>query len=1197
MQKKLKKALARCCYVFTRKLLNIYIRLASFNSWIFHWVNKRYLFGESRDSGSRTIFLAMKLCVVLFLFAIVQTEAKVMAQDITLGGRDMPIESVIYAIKKQTGYGVSYSKELLRVAKPMTFNVKKMRLQDFLNLILINQPIRYKITERNVFLSLNTPVSNNIPVIAIAPAARIRINVKDSTGAGLSGATIQIAGKNKSTTTDNLGQAYLDLSAGDKIIISYVGYKTEVLEITGNDIRNQVLNAILKVNFEGETKLEDLVVIGYGTAQKKDITGSVAQVNVQDMSKAPVASITESLAGRVAGLNVSASQGQPGEEGVNIRVRGVGSLTQDASPLFVIDGFAFEGLDLSQLNPEDVASINVLKDASATAIYGSRGANGVIVIETKKGKAGKPDLVYSGSLGFQDVTKRVDVLGPYEFVKLELERDPITATEIYLKDGATLESYKNIEGINWQDQFFKKGNTNLHNLSLRGGNADTKYAISLSLYGTGSVIVNTGLKKQQGRISIDQNINRKLKAGLNTNFTHTQSYGQIASSIKDGYASSALLYSVWGYRPVNADVLNGDDNLTENLFDEDVVSTTDFRVNPVQSAKNVYRKKDNSSLVTNAYVSFEIIKNLVFKATGAINLNTIKLGTFYNSKTREGSPANLGNSYGQWGSMANNNQTTWSNENTLTYTRAKRTSALTLLGGFSLQQSNSKGNGYTAVKVPNESLGIDGLGQGSPLLVSSFATYNTLQSYFTRVNYSYRSRYLLTGTFRADGSSKFPNNKWGYFPSGAVAWKMKEESFLKGIDAITEAKLRLSYGLTGNNRVGDFSALSPITVDNTVGYSFGNQVPTPAALPGIGNPGLKWETTAQLNLGYDLALLNDRIQLVVDLYRKKTDNLLLLANMPPSTGYTRAYKNIGQLKNEGLEFTLNTVNLKNKQLGWTSNFNISFNRNTVLHLADGEDRLLSNISPRWQSGYADPALYLAAIGHSLGNFVGYIFDGIYQYEDFYQLPNGNYQLKNDVPTNGLARANIKPGYVRYKDLNNDGVITAADQTVIGRGLPVHTGGFSNNFSYKGFTLNVFFQWSYGNDVYNANKLLFEGKAYMFLNQYADYANRWSPTNPSNTIPVVGGFPEGYYSTRELEDASYLRLKTVALDYNIPVKYLRRVGIKSMAITAATQNLVTWTRYSGMDPEVSTRNSILTPGFDFSAFPIAKTIVFGIKASF
>jgi TonB-linked outer membrane protein, SusC/RagA family len=1137
----------------------------------------------------------IKLYTLVLLFAITQVNANTIAQEITLEGNNIPLEQLIQAIKKQTGFGVVYSKELLQKAKPLSFSAHNMRLPDFLHLIFRDQPIKYKIEEKNIFLSYDQSLARQIPA-NIQPLTKVRITVTDSSGKALPGATVVVQGKKLSAAADNSGHAYLELNAGDVINISYVGHQTVTIKITSQHITNQELKVTLRLNLNGRSAMEDIVVIGYGSIQKRDLTGSVGQVNTDDLEKAPVYTIEQSLAGRVAGLNVSSNQGQPGEEGTHVTVRGLGSITQDASPLYVVDGFATENFDLASLNPEDIESINVLKDASATAIYGARGANGVIVIETKKGKPGKAVLTYSGSLGFQSVTKKIDVMDPYEFVKLEFERDPNVAEQIYTRGEYTLEDYKNVNGISWQDQFFRTGKTNIHNLSLRGGNSQTRYSVSGSMYNTDAIVVNTGLKKQQGRVSIDHTVNSKITTGVYVDYSHIRSYGQITAKIDDGYASSALMYSVWGYRPVTIDFFRDEFNqneFTDEIFDDAITSTTDYRINPVQSAKNTYRNRDINILRSNAYLTYKLTKDLTFKATGSIYQSTRQLGQFYNSGTREGSPQNTRNTYGQWGSMNFDKSYTWSNENTLTYNKKLGKSKLTLMGGITLQQANTEGNSYTAIKVPNESLGISALGSGTPLTVNSSASYNTLNSYFVRGDFNFQSRYLLTATFRADGSSKFPQNKWGYFPSGAFAWRMSEENFFPKTYVIDDAKLRISYGVTGNNRIGDFAALSPLSIDNSTSYSFGNETPNPVAVPGIGNPGLRWETTAQLDIGYDLSLFNRRLNIVLDYYQRKTTDLLLRANMPPTTGYASAYKNVGSLRNEGFEFTLSTTNVSNKNFKWTSDFNISFNKNTVLELADGEDKLLNRILPRWQSGYAEAILYGTTIGQSIGNFVGYIFEGLYQLEDFDKTPSGGYVLKKDRPTVGT---NVKPGYAKYRDLNNDGVIDGADQTVIGRGLPIHTGGFSNNFTYKNFSLNLFFQWSYGNQIYNANQLIFQGSSYSGLNQWASFANRWTPDNTGSNIPVMGGVPQGYYSTRELSDGSYLRFKTVSLAYTLPKATVRKTGFSSISLMATAQNLFTITNYSGIDPEVSTYHSNLTPGFDYSAYPTSRTIVFGIKAS-
>ncbi|MFD1631124.1 TonB-dependent receptor [Pseudopedobacter beijingensis] len=1116
-----------------------------------------------------------------------QTSFAANAQKISISERNTSIGQIFKKINQNFGYEFVYTEEMLKESKLVTISIKDASIEEVLEKCFEGQPLSYRITENTIIVQRKSATMQP----QLQPIKKIKITGKilDEQNIPLPGAIVRIKGTGTRVMADKDGRYTIETESGSKLMFSYLGFEEKEVSIAGKT----VIDVILK---EQISKLEEVYVIGYGTVKKEDATGAVGQVDVEAVEKAPVYSVEQALAGRVAGLSVSASQGQPGEEGTNIQIRGVGSITQDTSPLYVIDGFATENFNLGSLNPEDIESINVLKDASSTAIYGSRGANGVIVIETKKGKEGKPILAYSGSMGIQSVVKKIDLMTPYDFVKVEFERDPVSAESAYIRGGKTIEDYKDIQGVNWQNQFFQTGKTNIHNISLRGGNKDTKYALSGSVYGTDAVALNTGLKRQQGRLSIDQVVNRKIKAGLNVNYTHVQSFGQITSRINDGYASSALMFSVWGYRPVSRAFLEEDFDVSsfeEDLFDDEVISSTDYRINPIQSAKNTYRNRDNNSLLSNAFFTYNLFKDVVFKATGSINLNTVQLGQFYNSGTWQGSPQNLRNSYGQWGSMAYSKQFTWSNENTITYIKKYRQSKMTLLGGMTLQKALNEGNSYTAIKVPNESLGITGLGKGTPLSVNSYGSYNTLNSYFVRGDFNYNSKYMITGTFRADGSSKFPENKWGFFPSGAFAWRMSEEEFIKNLNVVSDAKLRISYGVTGNNRVGDFSALSPISVANSVSYSFGNDTPIPVAVPGIGNLGLKWETTAQFNIGYDLSVFKNRLELIVDYYDKRTNNLLLNANMPASSGYTQAYKNVGKLSNKGMEFTLNTKNIMKKDFKWTSNFNISFNKNTVLELADGQDKLLSRIAPRWQSGYADAILYSAAIGQSIGNFAGFIFDGLYQLEDFEPGSNGTYILKNSVPSYG---AGVKPGYIKYKDLNHDGEITTADQTIIGRGLPIHVGGFSNNFQYKNFSLNLFFQWSYGNDIYNANQLVFESNPQIMLNQYASFANRWSPTNTNTTIPVVGGVPQGYYSTRELSDGSYLRFKTVFFAYEIPKKFSRRYGFSNISLTASAQNLFTITNYSGVDPEVSTYNSILTPGFDYSAYPTAKTIVFGLKAS-
>jgi len=1018
--------------------------------------------------------------------------------------------------------------------------------------------------------------------------------IDEKTKESLIGVSVKLKSTNKGVATDAKGNFSIQAQAGDVLIVSYIGYDTQDVPVGDKDFLKITLNANLK-------DLNEVVIsVGYGKTKKADITGSVAQANVGDMAKAPVPSFDQALAGRMAGVQVASSDGQPGAEGVNIVIRGANSLTQSNAPLYVIDGFPVVSPDNGAINPADIASLTVLKDASATAIYGSRGANGVIVIETKKGKNGAPVISYSGSYGFQRVEKTMDMMSAYDFVSYENELNPTTTATSYFTNNRTLDSYKDITAIDWQDQLFRTGATQIHNLALRGGNASTRYSISGSTYNQDAIIINSGYKRYQGRVVLDQNVNDKLKVGINVNYTSSGYSGQQASeAAKSNSSTSTLLYGIWGYRPVT-----GGDNssLLNNVVDDAVDPQTDYRINPIVSAENEYRHTDQSNMLSNAYINYSITKKLVLNITGGVNNRTTKTGSFFNSLTSRGTPLIPSNTKGSNGSIYNNERNIWSNENTLTYkTTINEDHQIDAVGGFSLQGIHDMTNGFAASQVPNESLGVNGLANGVDDGKVTLDSRSKLQSYLGRVNYGYKGRYLFTASFRADGSSKFVSGqRWGYFPSGAFAWRMSDESFMKNITTISNAKLRVSYGLTGNNGVGDFSYLPVVAITTKSNYSFQNASPSQGlAVTALGNSALKWETTAQADIGYDLSLFNNRIDLSADIYRKTTKNLLLLADLPPSSGYTSVYKNIGRVQNQGLEFTVNTVNIKTNNFTWESNFNISFNKSKVLDLNEGQQSILSSVS--WETNFNASPLYITNIGQPISQFYGYVFDGIYQKSDFNTTAAGGVgTLKAELATNGNARDVIKPGDIKYKDLNGDGVITAADQKVIGRTTPIHTGGFSNNFTYKGFSLGVLLTWSYGNDIFNANRLIFDGnaRASYNLNQYASYANRWTETNPSNTLYRAGGQgPLGYYSTRTLEDGSFLKLKTVSMSYTIPTQFTQKLHMKSLSVTAAAQNLYTFTKYTGMDPEVSTKNSALTPGFDYSAYPYARTLVFGLNASF
>ncbi len=1031
---------------------------------------------------------------------------------------------------------------------------------------------------------------------AVALPIRIHVSgrVTDKRGDALPGVSILIKGTQRGTITNQKGEFSIEVpDENARLVFSFVGYISEEVAV-----RNRTsIDISLDVD---EKSLEEVVVIGYGTEKKGDLTGSVGIVNLKDIEKAPAASFTEALAGRIAGVQVSSTDGQPGNE-MDIVIRGANSMTQENSPLYVIDGFPLENFAQSALNTDDIASITVLKDASATAIYGSRAANGVIVIETKRGSLSKPVVSVNSSYGVNELTKKMDLMSPYEFVKYQSERNAGLTAGIYFTNGKTLESYRDMEGIDMQDHLFRPANLHIHNIALRGGNSQTRYSISGSVYDQQGIILNSDYKRYQGRISIDQSINKRAKVGANFNYSRINTNGApiALGSQGDGTAalSNYLFFTAWAYRPVAGNEgLNEETSLLDEFEDP---LYRDFRLNPIVATKNNYIKRYTSNLIGNMFLEYALTDDLVLNLKGAVNHTNVRADAFYNSSTNRGR-AYSQNVRGVNADVRDVESATLSTENTLTYKRQFTGGHnLAVIGGFSMQDFRSYTHGYSSQNIPNESLVMSGIDEGTAYALTSVFTENGLMSFFGRVNYGYKSRYLVTATLRRDGSSKFaPENRWGIFPSAALAWNIHNEEFVRPISFLSNAKIRLSHGLTGNNRIGDFSYLPALTTSNFAGaYSFNNAIPNTGAYPtNMGNRSVKWESTAQTDLGLDLGFFRNRIELSADLYRKTTRDLLLNAQMPYNAGFGTSFMNIGRIENTGLELTLNTINVQKNNFKWETNFNISFNRNKILELVDGQNEMLTSIT--FQVNYNMPS-YISRIGQPMGQFWGLIHDGNYQLEDFDNPSPGVYTLKEGIPTNGSVRANIRPGDIRYKDLDGDGVVGSLDRTIIGSPVPKHIGGITNSFLYKGFDLGMFFQWSYGNQLMNANRYMLEGNSTQTeaMNQFASYIDRWTPENPTNKNFRAGGQGPLAYSSRVIEDGSYIRLKTLSLGYSLPKGLLNRAGLQQVRVHVTGQNLMTWTGYSGMDPEVSVRNTVLTGGFDFSAYPRGRIITVGLNLSF
>lgn len=1161
-------------------------------------VNSRFRLGSAGN-----LLKKMKLLIFLFFASLLGVSASTYSQatKLSLNLDEVTVKEAFRQIERNSEFVFFYNEDYIDVNRKVNINVRDEKIETVLNEILKGTKNTYKIYDRQIVISppekkeLPTPMKSGSEVEQ-SQKKEISGIVKDSKGLSLPGVTVVVKGTTTGTLTDGNGKFKIMVPIQAKtLLFSFVGMKSQEIFIDNN-------TSISVTMVEEKVGLDEVVVIGYGSVLKSELGGtSVSSVGVTDLKKAPVISFEQALAGRAAGVQVTSSEGGPFALN-NIVIRGNNSVTQNNSPLWVIDGFPIENPDNNTLDPSNIKSITVLKDAASTAIYGSRGANGVIVVTTNQGKAGAPVVTFDGYYGFQQNLKLAELLNPYEYVKLQSELmgtgakqlytpgDP-TVGATYVPGGRTLDYYKTAPSVNWQKMMYRTAPMQNYSMSLSGGTDKSRYMISGSMTDQEGIIVKTGFKRYQGRIVFNQEINEKTNFNLNVNYANTTTEGQSPSNLTATANSSlSLLYAVWGYRPAISPNSSLDAQLTQAIDPDGQLA---YAYNPLISTNNTIINSSSNNLAANAYLDYKIIKDLTLRISGGLNYTQSLNNSYYGQLTQRGAPTGL---LGPDGSIANSRSSSLLNENTLNYKKVfNNKHIINLLLGFSTQTTKVNNSSDLASQVPNDALGVSGIDEGTPYSIGAGSSQNFLCSYFGRINYNYNSKYFLTAVARADGSSKFaPGNQWGYFPSGAIAWDISKENFLKGYRNLSELKLRGSYGISGNNRVSDFAYLSPISLSNiATSYAFGNAWTNGAVQPTLGNKGLKWETTATTDIGLDLGFIHNRVQLVADYYKKVTSNLLLQATTPGHIGYTTALKNIGSVSNSGWEFTLNTMNVTHKNFNWNSNFNISFNHNEVLALNSGQQALISTVY--WDTNPQFP--YIAQVGGPISQIIGYKWLGNYQYPDFDQLPNGTYVLKGNIPANGNTRTTIKPGDIKYEDINGDGLINDADKIVIGNPNPLFTGGFSNDFTYKGFDLNVLLSFSYGNDILNANRMAFEGAQAGYVNQFATFANRWTPENQTNLYPRAGGTIIGAVSSRVIEDGSFLRLKTVSLGYRIPQDLLQKINVKSARIYCSAQNLAVWSKYRGSDPEVSTRPGALTQGFDFAAYPRAFTLVFGFNFSF
>lgn len=1012
--------------------------------------------------------------------------------------------------------------------------------------------LRYSILILFLVYSVNSLYAQIEPK-PIINASLVGTVIDASSKEPIAGVTVQLEAVTHLVKTDENGR--FQFVTGQKLpftlIISFIGYEKKRIVVNTSP-------AVIELSPTTED-LDEVVVVGYGTQKRRDLTGSVASLN-ESLLKQNVSSLDQTLKGGISGVQVTQTSGQPGG-GVSIRIRGGASIQGGNEPLYVIDGFPIYNQTestgvgsgtpvnpMSSINPSDVESIEVLKDAAATAIYGSRGANGVILVTTKKGKAGRVQLSYDGSIGQQQVLKKIDVLTAPDFAILRNEALYDAYPNLGKFQYLTQDKIDQLgEGTNWQKEAFQNGKITNHQLSLSGGAEQVQYFIGANYFDQEGVIKNTDFKRLGFRSNINANPFKRLNVGANFSINRTTS--QIAPS---GIVNALLIM------PPTATIYDSDGSYTlrnpfENIF-----------ANPIATLKETTNTSNTLRILGTSFAQYDIIEGLQAKVLLGVDLNNRTDKFYLPSYIYEGAgnngKANLGNleSY------------SWLNENTLNYTTSFQDHHLNALVGFTQQEAKNETFNAGAENFVTDDLLYNSLQSGATLVRPNSDAYSwVLHSYLARINYNYANRYYLSASIRRDGSSRFgADNKWGNFPSLAFSWRASNESFFKeAFPAVNDLKIRASFGTTGNQEIGQYQSLSTLY---NLNYLFGNKIVTGFASQRIPNKNLGWETTYQYDGGLDIALFNSRLQFTLDYYYKKTTDLLLNVEIPWTSGYASSLQNFGSVSNKGFEFGLKTRNLNGKFI-WNTDVNFSFNRNQVLTIGTGAQSYISGN-------------YIIKIGEPLGTFYGTQIDGILQ--------------KGEESTKGVFTGNAVPkaGDRLYKDIDGDGKFTTAnDRTIIGNAQPDFIFGLTNTLSYRGFDLTFLIQGTVGNELLNINRQNLE----MFTGQQnasTDALERWTETNPSQTYPRAKLDPAPIFSDQFVENGSFVRLKSFQFGYTIPKHVLNARGISNLNVYLSGQNLLTWSKYKGFDPEVTSGSNVQI-GTDSGIYPASRSLTVGLSLTF
>ena len=1065
---------------------------------------------------------------------------------------------------------------------------------------------------------------------ALLANAQTKVTVVDATGEAVIGASVLEKGTRNGGVTDLDGNITIKVQGDNPIVVSYLGMKPQTVSVKGKSTLKVVLE-------DDNTTLNDVVVIGYGTVRKKDLTGSVATVTGQDLVKVPVSNVSEALTGKMAGVNITTTDGSPDAE-VLIRVRGGGSITGDNTPLIVIDGF--QGGKLSDISPNDIEDITVLKDASSTAIYGSEGANAVILITTKNAKAGKTQINYNGYLQTKKVSKRMDVLDTYEYVMSNYEysalRGESALNSFYKQFGVfdDLYLYKSQEAIDWQEDLFGESTlSQSHNVSLQGGTDKTKFNLSGTYDYNSGLMPNNDFSRYSFLFKLNHDINKNLKFSMTARVNDQEANGQ---GTQGGTYKVRTEQALYGVATKGLSGMITPDFST--MSDDEIVEWQRANMSLAEQSEQYWRKRNNRGFVFNGALDWTTpLKGLKAHLEGGYTYGFNEVKNWYGSTTTQASYVG-GNPLADW---TKTNTSSIRESFTLTYdTKLNKIHHFNVMGGQEYRTSRSdnsamSANNFSQAFTAEQVFANFGLGTMQTMTGAVSANQNKV-SFFGRVNYTLMDRYLLTFTLREDGSSQFADgHQWGFFPAAAASWRIIEEPWMAGAQSwLSNLKLRFSYGKVGNDKLPSymFSQLYN-TNSGSKRYGVGENANSHLAVTTVlANPLLTWEKRTTRNLGIDFGLFRERLTGNIDFYWNNTDDLLINHNIA-APGYTTVWENSASTSNKGVELTLNAALVQSKNFTLNANFNIGFDKSNVKGLANGLEEM--TFASGWAStDNKNQQDYIVRIGDPIGLVYGWKSDGYYTTADFasYDETTGVYTLKDGVPTTSLlgGTIGIRPGAMKLKDLNGDGVVDASDIDVIGDTNPDFAGGFGFNGNIYDFDFNINFTYRYGNDIYNANKIQttsrYRAGTYPNMRDDMRQANAYSYINPEtgvllHSLEDLAYWNEGGngkarkemwspFSTGDavvvptdwaMDDASFLRLQSLTVGYTLPEAITKKAGIQRLRLYVTGTNLFVISSYPGFDPEVSSyaRNSSysgLTPGIDFSSYPKSRAFTFGLNVT-